>query len=937
MGVSNEAQLDQKTLSLCLSEVQACKEQMHPNFLIMLGDRYGWVSLPYAIEKVEFEEILQHTSNDEELKEWYKLDENQLPASYILKERKDAYREYENWVKVENQLRDILQKAVNLSNITDEQKRKYFFSATEAEVEEGIIPYLKHTEYQEKHLLRKNPQLKEIDAKHIFAFLRDIDKSTKDGDKFFTNDYEEAQSFKNRVLDNIVEQNILKTTTKQIDKENLDEKYLQEFEARVLDFLKAQIDLQKQQENKKHHTPLQEEKIAQESYATQKKVNFIAQEEMLKAIQEYIDGTNNQALVLYGKSGSGKSALIAKAIEETKAKNTKKVLFRFVGATPHSSYSKEILTSLFEELGIDVKEKEDLKASDNTKYESFEDFSYRIYDEFQKITEDIVIFIDALDQLQNEDNFLWLSQKLPKNIKIVMSALEDENYEDDTTYFNTLKNGITNNLYKIADFSQPKQLLELLLKEHNRTITPTQENYFLKLYSKVNSPLYITIAVQELKGWKSTDTTQTLADTQSGIISEFISNLSEFYHHDKRFVQKVLGYIYASRDGLSENELLQLLNEDKEFVKMMADERYHKNHTQELPLVHWSRLQLQLKPFLSSKTIDGEELMYFFHREFEDAIKKQPYQKQEHQEIITTVQKLIAKNQDKKYDANRWGNLYINLITEYQLRYNDKEKHKEFSEFLADNLLTDEWVEEASKIINSVGFEHNELNRTDKAIAYFESRKYSSEKLYQQNPQRWAEDYTGSLNGLAFFYKSVDRVKEAIELQELALKITKELYQQNSQRWAEDYTRSLNNLASSYSSIDRVKEAIELEELALKITKELYQQNPQRWAELYTTSLNNLAYSYKSVDRVKEAIELEELALKIRKELYQQNPQRWAELYTTSLYNLAISYYKINNLEKAIELFSINLKIHREYYGDNDEKTKEVLENITFLENKFKK
>ena len=48
-GVTNEAQLDQKTLELCLNEVQSCKSHSHPNFLIMLGDRYGWVPLPYYI------------------------------------------------------------------------------------------------------------------------------------------------------------------------------------------------------------------------------------------------------------------------------------------------------------------------------------------------------------------------------------------------------------------------------------------------------------------------------------------------------------------------------------------------------------------------------------------------------------------------------------------------------------------------------------------------------------------------------------------------------------------------------------------------------------------------------------------------------------------------------------------------------------------------
>ena len=48
-GVSNEAQLDQKALEMCIKEVQSCKTHAYPNFLIMLGDRYGWIPLPNII------------------------------------------------------------------------------------------------------------------------------------------------------------------------------------------------------------------------------------------------------------------------------------------------------------------------------------------------------------------------------------------------------------------------------------------------------------------------------------------------------------------------------------------------------------------------------------------------------------------------------------------------------------------------------------------------------------------------------------------------------------------------------------------------------------------------------------------------------------------------------------------------------------------------
>ncbi len=196
-GVSNQAQLDQKTLKLCLSEVRSCKTHLHPNFLIMAGDRYGWVPLPYIIEKNEFEAILElsNPKDTDELLFWYQEDLNQLPASYVLKERINNYKDRVRWENIETKLLTILQNAINDSDLKDAEKRKYFLSATEVEVEEGIIPYLKPTPFQQA-LIEKDSTLLEIDSKHIFVFFRDIDKNSKKSDKFINNVYNKAQKFK---------------------------------------------------------------------------------------------------------------------------------------------------------------------------------------------------------------------------------------------------------------------------------------------------------------------------------------------------------------------------------------------------------------------------------------------------------------------------------------------------------------------------------------------------------------------------------------------------------------------------------------------------------------------------------------------------------------------------------------------------------------------
>ena len=42
-GISEEAGLDQQTMNICLRELRRCQETTDkPNFLVLLGDRYGW-------------------------------------------------------------------------------------------------------------------------------------------------------------------------------------------------------------------------------------------------------------------------------------------------------------------------------------------------------------------------------------------------------------------------------------------------------------------------------------------------------------------------------------------------------------------------------------------------------------------------------------------------------------------------------------------------------------------------------------------------------------------------------------------------------------------------------------------------------------------------------------------------------------------------------
>src|SRR5207244_11599299 len=91
-GVPTEASLDHRTMRICFEELRRAQEiSPQPNFLVLLGDRYGWRPLPEEVSEDEFRRLEQAASSGldrEILRAWYQRDENAVPPVYLLGSRK---------------------------------------------------------------------------------------------------------------------------------------------------------------------------------------------------------------------------------------------------------------------------------------------------------------------------------------------------------------------------------------------------------------------------------------------------------------------------------------------------------------------------------------------------------------------------------------------------------------------------------------------------------------------------------------------------------------------------------------------------------------------------------------------------------------------------------------------------------------------------------
>ena len=312
-GVREEAGLDQKTMEICLAEIARCqKTRIKPNFIVLLGSRYGWRPLPARIPKDEFETVLAHigeTGERDFTASWFDLDLNADPPEYLLKPRQGIYTDREQWMVVEKRLHDALHEGARASDLSPHYLVKYIASATHQEILEGL------GEPAEGRA-------------HVFAFFRE---SAGDEDP-------DLRKLKDHLKAVLPEGNIFPWSVG--DHARLCE----DVERSLKTVIAATVG----------RFEAQSEKASHNRFAEDRANHFQGRDTVLDSIEQYLNGDDRRPLVVYGPSGSGKSAIMAVASRR------KNAIRRFIGATPDSSGGITLLRSLCSELGERVGQTGDL-------------------------------------------------------------------------------------------------------------------------------------------------------------------------------------------------------------------------------------------------------------------------------------------------------------------------------------------------------------------------------------------------------------------------------------------------------------------------------------------------------------------------------------------------------------------------------------------------
>lgn len=674
-GVSSEAGNDQKTMQICIDEVKRCKAALNPHFAIILGERYGWIPLPSSIEANEFELIIDAIkskypidSNEiEYLDKWYKKDENAIPAEYKLQPKIDFKdQDWNYWGNVENTLRDAFRNVVNnelLTKLADEQKFKYIKSATEQEIIEGLF---NNKDVYKKNIYFYKRNFENIDSLKSEEFetleIKDKEYNKKDSAYSITvkhfSDFKQLPNGKfdnildpltrpyhyeliNRIKSDLPEANVkiynLKLdSTLERTQDSVTQDYLQKFADDFHDTIFAsmvkEIELFEEED-------IQIRELSEQNNFLNEKVKvFVGRENFVSKIDSYIiSEKSNAPLVIHADSGSGKSVLMAKAIQDT-IKNHSNVdttiMFRFVGTSQLSNNPINLLKSLYTQLTT----YEDLKNICNS-YISYNELQLdQVMSDLRELSKilanlienypknnKLILFIDALDQFIINDPLDWLPRILSNNTKIIISTLPDSH--QGIQYLSKLKQKYSNSLDNFLflekfNLNEANSMIDAYLASFKRKLTSPQKQKIIDSFIESGSPLYLKILLEEASQWNSYTniSNEEYPKELDELIVRLFERLHTHSHHSLPLINYAFAYIACSKDGLPEPELFDILSQEKDIMDDVSNAFYPR--PQRLPTAVWARLYSQMKHYLSIKKIDGMDQISFFHRKFNEGAYK---------------------------------------------------------------------------------------------------------------------------------------------------------------------------------------------------------------------------------------------------------------------------------------------------------------------------
>lgn len=286
-----------------------------------------------------------------------------------------------------------------------------------------------------------------------------------------------------------------------------------------------------------------------EAFSVNRRRSYVANPEYVTLFEEFVSGEGSP-LVFTGRSGLGKSSLMAYLTHEYKETHDAFVVTHFVGASSSASGANDIIRHIMMEIKDRYSLTDELPTEDFRLCEEFPLWLAKVHDE------KLVLAIDALNQLPNVDNELgWLPEFIPPNVRLALSTTEGISYN------NIQKRSWQEVEVEPLTPAMRKKIAASFLEHYHKSLTGEQFDMIAN-NSKCESPLFLRTVLEELRVFGVYEEYETHlvmcleSRDERELFRHVLSRLEESFGKEK--VRSVMRAIWAARYGLSENELLEI-------------------------------------------------------------------------------------------------------------------------------------------------------------------------------------------------------------------------------------------------------------------------------------------------------------------------------------------------------------------------------------------
>ncbi|OWF44316.1 NACHT domain- and WD repeat-containing protein 1-like [Mizuhopecten yessoensis] len=638
-GIREDASDDHTTFDLCMTELKLCQQlSTGPNFISLLANKYGYRSPPRTIAVDEFQILLGGVENEEIkalLTKWYLRDDNAVPPEYVLQPiskyipnrlSSDTALQStakDEWNDDECDMQDALEASAR-AKLPKEEAEKYYVSITEKEIQKGMLD-VTNPEPSCLWFWRKIDDIENIDPTKHKTLRRYIDLSGEEEywqeSRRLLHTLEETKMKSHLPAENI-HQTIVQWTDKGIDPDYAEhKKYLKTMTEDFIKEMVRLIDLGIKQRSAKELTdPLMLECCQHIRFCQQKCENFCGRQASLEKIKTYIKSTTTKPLIIHGASGCGKTSLMAMTARNVRSwmpDTQPAVVIRFIGTTLDSSNISGLLLSVICQIKAIYNQE---SRNPESLQELAKELDYVL--SFAKSAQPLVVLLDSLDQIDishNARSLFWLPRTLGKHVKLIVSTLEDEEFE----CFPKLKAMFKDeeDFWLVPELKpiDAEGIIQQWLKSRNRTLTPTQLTLLNASVYHCPLPLFLKLSFDSAHRWNSyMDKRETvLQKTIRSSIDTLFSKLET--SHGQIFVSRTLGYLTASRNGLSESELEDVLSCDDDVLNDVY--QFWVPPVRRLPPLLLVRLKAEIQQYIVERGSDGIRVLYWYHRQFIEAAR----------------------------------------------------------------------------------------------------------------------------------------------------------------------------------------------------------------------------------------------------------------------------------------------------------------------------